>query len=118
MYKKNSLDVYRNAVAFMKKNLTENLHVEDIARHCAISVSGLQKNFQKYAKQGVKRCFLDMKLDYAAKMLKEGYTVNYLARLLNFSSTSHLSMAFKKKYDMSPLKYKYPLKEEAENEVI
>ena len=47
MYKKNSLDVYRQAAEFMKENLFEKLHVKDIAEHCGVSASGLEKNFQK-----------------------------------------------------------------------
>lgn len=109
MYKKNTLEAYHNADKFMKEHIFEKLRVEDIARHCMISPSGLEKNFSKFANMGVMRYFLDLKLEYAAKMLREGYTVNYLARLLNFSSSAHLSMAFKKKYGVSPLKYKYPL---------
>ena len=111
MYKKNNLDVYREAVAFMKEHIFDHLYVCDIAKHCAISASGLEKNFARFCKGGVMRYFLNLKLDYAAKMLKEGYTVNYLAKGLNFSSSAHLSMAFKKRYGVSPIKYKYPLKE-------
>ncbi|MEE1014241.1 MAG: AraC family transcriptional regulator [Clostridia bacterium] len=108
MYKKNGRDVYHKATEFMKENLFEKLHVIDIAEHCGVSASGLEKYFAEFGGIGVMRQFLDLKLDKAAKMLKEGYTVNYLAKLLNFSSSAHLSMAFKKKYGVSPLKYKYP----------
>lgn len=114
MYKKNTLDAYHTAAKFMQEHIFEKLRVEDIARHCMISPSGLEKNFSKFANKGVMRYFLDLKLDYAAKMLREGYTVNYLAKLLNFSSSAHLSLAFKKKYGISPLKYKYPLLHKAE----
>lgn len=108
MNKKNTLDAYRSAIEFMEEHIFEKLRVEDVARHCMISSSGLEKHFSKHANMGVMRYFLDLKLEYATKMLREGYTVNYLAKLLNFSSSAHLSMAFKKKYGVSPLKYKYP----------
>lgn len=64
MYKKNTLDVYHNAIKFMKEHLFEKLCVEDVARHCMISPSGLEKNFRKYAKMGVMRYFLNLKLEY------------------------------------------------------
>lgn len=114
MNKKNGLDVYRKATKFMKDNLFEKLHVIDIAEHCGVSASGLEKHFAKFGGVGVMRHFLDLKLEYAAKMLKEGYTVNYLANLLNFSSSAHLSMAFKQKYGVSPLKHKYPFMEKSQ----
>ena len=109
MYKKNSLEVYRKATEYMKEHLFEKMHVVDIAQHCGVSCAGLEKTFSKFGETGVMRYFLDLKLEYVAKTLKEGYMVNYLAKLLNFSSSAHLSMAFKKKYGVSPLKYKYPL---------
>lgn len=112
MFKKNSLDVYRNAMAYMQGHLFDKLKVEDIAQHCGISPSGLEQNFRKYGKTSVMRHFLDLRLDYAAKMLKEGYTVIYLAQVLNFSSPAHLSVAFKKKFGIPPLKYKFPLQED------
>lgn len=111
MFKKNSLDVYHEAVAYMEEHLFERLRVSDIAKYCTISQSGLEKNFKKYTDAGVMRFFLDLKLDYAAKMLKNGYTVNYLASTLKFSSSAHFSSSFKKRYGVSPLKYKYPLRE-------
>lgn len=107
----NRLDIYHQAVIFMREHLFERLFVEDVAQHCSISMSGLEKIFSCYAKTGVMRYFLDMKLEYVAKTLKKGYTVNDLAKKLNFSSAAHLSMTFKKKYGVSPLKYKHELKE-------
>lgn len=118
MYKKNTFDVYHNAIHFMKNHLFEKLRIEDIARHCTVSASGLEKNFSRLGKNGVMRCFLDMKLEYAAEKLKVGYTVNYLADTLNFSSAAHFSAAFKKKYGISPLKYKTPLLKEVEYEPL
>lgn len=114
MYRKNTLETYQSAIKFMEDHLFEKLTIKDVAQHCCVSSSGLEKNFAKFAKSGVMRCFLDMKLEYAAKMLREGHTVNYLAKALSFSSAAHLSMAFKKKYGVSPLKYKYSLLERAE----
>lgn len=116
MYKKNSLDIYHKAVSYMNEHIFECLRVNDIAKYCAISASGLEKNFAKFSKGGVMRYFLNLKLDYAAKMLQEGDTVNYLAKQLNFSSSAHLSMAFKKRYGVSPIKYKYLLEEKKEKD--
>ncbi|MEE1013751.1 MAG: AraC family transcriptional regulator [Clostridia bacterium] len=107
MMKKERVAVYQDAVAYMKDHLFDKLRVNDIARHCMVCTSGLEKHFARCAKKGVMRYFLDLKLEYAADMLKKGYSVNYLAKILNFSSSAHFSMAFKKKYGTSPLKYKY-----------
>ena len=106
MGRKNKLDVYHDAVIFMREHLFEKLYVTDIADHCGVSPSGLEKIFADLAKIGIMRYFLDLKLEYAARMLKNGDAVRDTAQQLNFSSTAHFSMAFKKKFGVSPLKYK------------
>lgn len=103
----NSLEHYRKAVQFLEEHLFEKLCVSDIASFCGVSTSGLEKHFARCNQRGVMRVFLNLKLEKAAKMLKEGYTVNHLAKMFRFSSQAHFSMAFKKKYGVSPLQYKY-----------
>ena len=103
----NSLHHYRMAVAFLKEHLFEKLCVSDIAAYCGVSTSGLEKHFARCNQRGVMRVFLNLKLEKAATMLKEGYTVKHLAKIFCFSSQAHFSMAFKKKYGVSPLQYKY-----------
>lgn len=107
MYKNTGKIIVNSAVAYMRENLTKKVRVEEIAAHCGVSPSWLEKTFAKVMEHGVMRHFLDLKLEYAARLLKEGYSVNYLSEYLQFSSAAHLSLAFKKKYGLSPLKYKY-----------
>ncbi len=107
MYKNNKKDNYQKAIEFMQEKLFEKVYVTEIAEHCGMSASGLEKIFKRHQSPGVMRYFLDLKLEYTAMKLKEGKTVNYLAEILKFSSSAHLSMAFKKKYGISPQKYKY-----------
>ena len=57
MYKKNSLEVYSKATEYMKEHLFEKLHVVDIAQHCGVSCSGLEKTFSKFGENGVTRRF-------------------------------------------------------------
>ena len=118
MHKKNTLEIYECAMKFMAERLTEKLTVQEIARNCCTSISGLEKVFARFTAGGVKCCFLDMKLEYAAKLLDEGYQVGYLAKLLNFSSTAHFSLAFKKKHGAPPLKYKASCVEDDERKML
>lgn len=108
MSRKNKTEMYSRAIAFMKENLCKKIHVSDIAQHCGVSSSCLEKVFAQLVQTGVMRKFLDLKLEKAATMLKSGQSVGDIAAYLQFSSTPHLSMAFKKKYGISPIKYKYP----------
>lgn len=103
----NSSEIFYDAVKYMEENICERLYLKDIARHCMVSVSALEKNFSLFANCGVKRYFLDFKLEHAAAMLLNETPLNVLAKELSFSSQSHFSVAFKKKYGISPTKCRY-----------
>ena len=108
-----NMELFRKAEAYMQENIRNKLYVHEIAEHLRISNSCLEKNFSKVTKMGVMCYFLDMKLAHSANMLKNGMSVGKIAKELNFSSTAHFSMAFKKKYRVSPMRYKYSTIEEA-----
>lgn len=103
---KNSVIIYSKAIEYMEKNIYHNILNQDIARFCCVSVSGLQKNFKEIAHCSVKAFYRRMKLEEAMRLLKQGEKVGEIAKKLNYSSIPHLSMAFKKQYGVSPLKYK------------
>lgn len=100
--------VLDKAIEYMKENVEKKLRVDHIEAYCGVSRSWLEKIFGKFTERGVMRYFLDLKLEHATKLLKQGKTVGEIAKQLHFSSIAHFSMAFKKKYGVSPLRYKYP----------
>ena len=110
------LETYSRALAFMNQNVSQKLTVKDIAFHCNVSTSGLEKVFSKYYGAGVMAYFRELKLEEAKKMLKSGYTVFAIAQTLQYSSSAHFSAAFKKKYGISPLKYKHEKRLKAQKE--
>lgn len=107
MDKEKKMVVFHNAIEYMEEHISERMKVSVLAEHCGVSASWIEKMFKKCVSKGAKRYFLDMKLEHAAKMIKKGFSCNEIAAQLSFSSSAHLSMAFKKKYGVSPLKYKY-----------
>lgn len=98
--------LFGEAVKYMLKNVHQNLNVEDIARACGVSVAGLKRLFAKYGGMGVHKYFLNLKLNAALNLLQGGHTVAEVTELLNFSSQSYFSAAFKRETGKSPSEFK------------
>lgn len=99
-------EIFRDAVRYMKLNITEKLTVNDIAKHCGISLSGLKRTFAKFAGMSVHKYFLSLKLYEAMNLLQSGNTVSDVADCLNFSSQSSFSSTFKREIGSSPSEFK------------
>lgn len=99
-------DIFQNAIIFIKANLYEKISCQDIADYCYVSISGLQKDFQRFAGCGAKAFYLRMKLEEGKRLLIQGKSVSAIAKKMHFSSTPHFSMAFKKQFGISPSQYK------------
>jgi len=98
--------LFKEAVRFMQANVTEQLTVRDIAKHCKISESGLKRTFTKFAGISVHKYFLSLKLNAAINLLQSGSTVAEVTDALNFSSQSYFSSAFKREMGIAPSKFK------------
>ena len=46
------------------------------------------------------------RLNYAKKMLDEGYNVKQITKMVGFNDESHFIQTFKKEFNMTPNKYK------------
>ena len=99
-------ELFKVSVRFMQKNVSEKLSVNDIAKHCGISVSGLKRTFAKFAGISVHKYFLNLKLNAATSLLRSGKTVSEVTDILNFSSQSYFSAAFKREIGLPPSKFK------------
>lgn len=98
--------VFRTASRYMKNNIDANVSVNDIAKACNISESGLKRIFAKYAGISVHKYFLNLKLNTASKLLQSGKSVTEVTDLLGFSSQSYFSAAFKRETGKAPSKIK------------
>lgn len=98
--------VFRTAVEYMSKNISDSLSLSDIAKECNISITGLKNIFSKYAGVGVHKYFLTMKINKAVHLLSEGTNVTVVSDMLGFSNQAYFSAAFKRETGISPAKYK------------
>ena len=99
-------ELLKKAIQYMHSNITANLTVEDIAKHCRVSVSGLKRVFSKYAGISINKLFLSMKINWAMEILKMGKSVTEVTYELNFCSQSYFSVVFKREIGKTPSDFK------------
>lgn len=92
--------------AYMQKNISGKLTLEEIAAYANISVSSLREIFRINASCGVIDYFISMKIDRAKWYIRDGnYNMTQIAELLGYSSPHYFSRQFREKTGMSPLQY-------------
>ena len=94
--------IFTKAVKFMTEKLYENPSIEDVSNHVNVSVSSIKRIFNRYAGMGVHKYFLKLKIKAATQMLREGYSVTFVAEKLNFSSQGYFTKTFKRETGTLP----------------
>lgn len=95
-------ELFKEAVNFMNANITSNLSVNQIAKYCHTSTTGLKQVFYDYAGLGVHKYFLHLKISAATRLLENGEPVGSVAESLGFSSPGYFSSVYKRETGYSP----------------
>ena len=94
--------IFKKAVQYMKKNISQTLPITFIAKEVSVSLSRLKRIFNKYAGISVHRYFLLLKLNKVKELMEQGEPLNNIATQLGFSSQAYLSTAYKREFGVSP----------------
>lgn len=95
------------AIEFMENNLVNSLSVVQLAKMCNISEGCFRRLFREYTGKSPIQYIIDTKLDMAKKMLENSNTsIERIAELLGFESSSYFCKVFKKKIRKTPTEYR------------
>lgn len=78
----------------------------ELSKEFGYDYSHISKIFSKTTKQSLTHYYRFQRLETARSLLSNGMSVSETAKNLNYSSVYSFSVAFKKNYGLSPLKYK------------
>ena len=103
-----SLKKIKTILSYIANNLQENIAIEDIANYCFYSKSYFMKFFKETMGVSFIQYLNDYRLEIAAELLTTT-TDNILdiAFATGFNNISYFNRCFKKKYGVSPRKYRF-----------
>ncbi|NLR90994.1 MULTISPECIES: helix-turn-helix transcriptional regulator [Flammeovirga] len=91
----------------LKNRINEQIIIDELSKECGLSESRLRFLFKQIFGTTIHQFHLDERLDHSRVMLRDGSkTMSMIAMDLGFSSASHFSSAFKKKFNLSPKQYR------------
>lgn len=90
---------------YINKNIKEEIQVKEIAKKNYISVSTLERKFKECLNMSPSEYIRDRRLCLAANCLRKGMSVQEAAMENGFCDSSNFIIRFKRKFNMTPLKY-------------
>ncbi|MGQ7243444.1 GlxA family transcriptional regulator [Salinicola sp. V024] len=92
-----------DAVALMEANIEEPLTTHELSAHLGLSRRQLERLFKKHLQAVPSRYYLNLRLQQARKLLREGdQAVGEIALAHGFSSGAHFSTAYRHHFGISP----------------
>jgi AraC-like DNA-binding protein len=97
----------RKIILYIRKNLTNRISLDDIAKELFITKEHLSRLFKKEMGLTISEYIINTKITEAKTLLKQtDYNILDIAVLLNFANSSHFSNSFKKVTGFSPSDYR------------
>lgn len=96
---------------YIHANANQNITVEQIAYTLGYNYDYFRQLFIKNTKQSAKNYLMSIKLNNVKEYLENfDYSLNEIAQITGFSSSSHLCMVFKKHFGITIAEYKNKIK--------
>ena len=100
-------DIVEKAVQYMKENYTDPINVKDVANAIGISLFYFTRTFKKVMYISPHTYLINLRLDNAKNLLTYTYySIEKVARLSGFQSSSHFIRAFKQSTSYTPNKFR------------
>lgn len=93
---------YHRIVNIMKENCESSLSVDDIASLANMSTSNMKRVFSIYSDIGIAKYFLNLKINRARELLKDGVSPTQVSAQLGFNEVSYFYTVFKRETGMTP----------------
>jgi AraC-like DNA-binding protein len=107
MLNKYDLECLQKAKAYIDKNSREHHSIDDIARTVGMGATRLKEAFKQYYGSGLYTYLREQRMKRAAELLEDNdKTIKEIAKGLGFKHTSNFTTAFKKKFAVTPAKFR------------
>ncbi|MFI3267128.1 MAG: AraC family transcriptional regulator [Rikenellaceae bacterium] len=100
-----------NIIKIVTENIYNKISIVELSKMCGMSVSTFKKEFAEYYKQSPHKWFIEQRLNKAKFLLvSTDKDIQQTANECCFENTSHFIKLFKRKYNLTPLKYRNVIK--------
>ena len=96
----------KDILDYINKNFASIHTINEVSDQFYVSISTLERHFKKYLSMTPKRYLEDKKLQNACLLLSQNASVTDACFESGFDDYSHFITIFKRKFDVTPLKYK------------
>lgn len=98
---------FDSVMAFVQRNIMQDITLRSIADACACSESTVSHLFKECTDQSVKKYINELRIKQAEKLLlTTNLPVSNIALLCGFADPNYFSTAFKKRFGLSPAKFR------------
>jgi AraC-like DNA-binding protein len=104
-YNYSSMRKVDKVINYMTENYSQNITLQQLAEYSQISSSYLGNIFKKVTGKSTIDYLIDIRINKAASLLKDGFTVSETSKLVGFNDIFYFSRAFKKHEGISPSQY-------------
>jgi AraC-like DNA-binding protein len=95
------------AIHFIENNFHQNIYIQQLADMSFMSIRNFQRIFKDATNLSPNDYLLELRIQYASKLLTEtDYAVYDISEQVGISDWFYFSKAFKKKFGISPVKYR------------
>ena len=98
--------LFTAAVQLMQQNLDKPLKTDALAQMLHVSLSQLKTVFNRYTAIGIHKYFMNMKIEKACRLLRQGERVAAVAEAIGMSEGNYFSAVFKRETGMTPSAYR------------
>lgn len=99
--------IVTNSLQYIQEHIQTKISIDDIAHYCKVSKRTILRHFSKYYDMSVSEYIMKVKLEKGAFLIEHSnMTFAEISNQLAFSSQSHFSVAFKKRYHYTPQQYR------------
>jgi AraC family transcriptional regulator len=100
-------DAVENAKEYLQVNFHKPISLEDLSRHCGISLFYLSRLFKRYTSYSPHQYLLNVRLKHGEMLLKgTSLPIVDIAYASGFTSPEYFSTLFKQKYNQAPSSYR------------
>lgn len=97
--------IINNIIEYLRKNIKEDISLNDLSKEFNLSTFYITKLFKKELNIPAHSYFINLKIEFAKNLLKDGLSISQTALECGFFDQSHFHRNFKKIVAITPKEY-------------